>query len=267
MAKEIGGLITQTVDDIQLSNQLISDTSEKMSAMNSQSRTMNDMVTEVSLIARSSSASINETSMALGMVDYLARQSAERIQGLASSARSIQGQVQNMSASIARFSVDVAGVDMRVPESAAEFTFSYGRRILRYWSVSLMAEMLHIEGDYEHYRPTMLQEWIETLNPLIKEQVSTALASNIDVMTHLLDEFNTIEGDHLTTLRSNIIAKIEQVTNLLLADLNRLEVELLPVILASREEEKLKLNIADSAMTDHSGNAESASNINDAWMF
>lgn len=268
MAKQIGGLIVQTVEDIQSSNHLISDTSEKMSAMVLQSQIMNDMVVDVSQVARSSSASINETSMALGMVDYLARQSAERIQSLASYARSIQSQVQNTSTSIARFSVDVADVDMNVPVRAAEFTFSYGRRILRYWSVSLMAEMLKIEGSYERFRPTMLQEWIETLDPKIRDRVYNVLLHNMEDMTQLLDEFKTTQNDDPTDIRKNLITKVKEVTNLLLADINHLESELLPLIIATLEEDIPKLELAESSIENHASNdVASVSNVNDSWLF
>ncbi len=189
MAKEIGGLITQTVDEIQVSNTLITQTADKMSVINEQSRSMNDMVIEVSEIAKGSSNSINETSMALGMVDYLARQSAERIQGLAASAREIQGQVQKMAGSMDKFSTNVMDVDMDIPFAAAEFVFSYGRRILRYWAISLMADVLNIQGSYQRYRPEIFQEWIDSIDVAIKDPIYSALADNIKKMIAIFEEY------------------------------------------------------------------------------
>ena len=269
MAKEIGGLIGQTVDEIQLSNQLISETADKMTVINDQSIGMSDMVVEVSEIAKGSSASINETSMALGMVDYLARQSAERIQGLATSAREIQGQVQEMSSSMMKFNVKVVGVDMDVPYSAAEFTFSYGRRVLRYWAISLMADLLNIEGTYERYRSTMLQEWVDGLDPLIKGQVQLGLDVTMQEMIQVYNELHEnrqYEGE----LRKTLIVRVEKVTGLLLEQLNRLEQECLPVLIEARAASKVtQLNLAESAMTDHQANSSdgSSGSANDSWMF
>ncbi|MBD3767395.1 MAG: PAS domain-containing protein [Gammaproteobacteria bacterium] len=267
MAKEIGSLIGQTVDEIQLSHRLISETSDKMTVINDQSIGMIDMVIEVSGVSKNSSASINETSMALGMLDYLARQNAERIQGLAGSAHEIQSKVQEMLSSMMKFKVRVVGVDMDTPQQCNCVIFSIGRRLVRYWAISLMAGLLNIKGSYEPYRSSMLQEWIDALDPIIKDRVQQGLSESMNRMKSLFVESDKgLKSD--AELSKQLIA-VEECKAVLLEQLDALERECLPLLVEARTDSRMsETEFAESALHSHQANGDGAgASINDSWMF
>jgi methyl-accepting chemotaxis protein len=261
MAKEIGELINETVHEINISNHSIGSSYDQMTTIHGLSLEMNEMVTEVASIAKQSSASINETSMALGMVDYLARQSAERIQALASSSKNIKHQVDDMLGSMSAFTTNISDVNLDDVNSEYNCIFSKGRRVLRYWMLSLAAEGLIIEGEFLKYDPNMLAEhWIKHLPDSIRLTVEQSFAADVK-------EVHRLHGYILTNLDSPIepsfalIKQVSECSEKLLNKINALEVELLPQLCNNQE---LDANVAPS-IASHS--SQSNVKVDDSWMF
>ena len=170
-----------------------------------------------------------------------------------------------------KFSTKVMDVDMTVPFGAAEFVFSYGRRILRYWAISLMAEVLNIQGSYQRYRPEMLQEWIDSIDPIIKEPVYSALADNITKMIAIFEEQQQQKESLSADSCRELVLNIDVLTHTLLAQLNEQEKQWLPVLLEAREAASKigKMNVAQSGIHNNSENNTSSAggDIDNSWMF
>lgn len=260
MANQIGLLIGEMVDEIQLSNQLISETADTMSELDAQSREMTSMVVEVSEIAKASSASISETSMALGMVDYLAKQSAERIQGLSLFTKEIQAKIHKLSHVLESFNVKVIGVDLSIAVNANDFTFTNGRRILRHWVILLMADVHNTIGNFEHFIPSRLQDWIDSLDSSIKDRVSVSLAPHLAQINALYQKSKQPEISP-----NELVVDIEISFNALLKEINRLEVELLPV-LAQKATHQNAIALTESTSTGFA-EKENQDATNSSWLF
>jgi len=260
MAKEIDELISETVDEINLSNHSISESYDQMSGVHRLNLEMNEMVVEVANIAKQSSASISETSMALGMVDYLARQSADRIQLLSGSSQQIQMQVNGMLMSMQYFKTNIRRVDLDLPNSENNFTFYHGRRVLRYWMVALAAETMHIEGDYVKYSPNMLSEWIGGLDESIQLVVKEVLTPGIGAVHELHDKLLTSSQMH-HEVPITLIQQIDECGTRLLQQINALEVELLPRLHTKVDE------VCLYSQTEGKAKTQADAMVDDSWMF
>ena len=261
MAKEIGELINETVYEINISNHSIGSSFDQMTKIHSLNLEMNEMVTEVASIAKQSSASINETSMALGMVDYLSRQSADRIQALASSSQNIKHQVDDMLLSMSVFTTNISDVDLDSAQSANNYIFCQGRRVLRYWLLSLASEGFIIDGEFLKYDPNMFAEqWIKHLPDSIRLTVEQRLAADVEEV-HQLHDFI------LSNLESHIepsvmlIQKVQECAEKIFHKINALEVEMLPQL---SNDPELDANVAPS-IASHS--SQSNVKVDDSWMF
>jgi methyl-accepting chemotaxis protein len=269
MAKEIGGLITQTVDDIQQSNAIISNTATQMNELNAQSIAMGEMVQDVAQVARTSSASINETSMALGMVDYLARQSAERVQTLSLYSQEIKQRVTQMRGAIEQFKTSVVGVNMDVPSQYKDFTFSYGRRAVRHSATILMTDLLGVDNKELKAHKDDFALWLENLPDEFREVIRIALNEELKALEAIELRLRSIADEDEVLLRKQVIKTVYDLSMNLINKLNSLEQQYLADIVALKAPKVVSLNLAESVSDSLSSltTSESGANHNDSWMF
>jgi hypothetical protein len=195
------------------------------------------------------------------MVDYLSRQSADRIQALASSSQNIKHQVDDMLLSMSVFTTNISDVDLDSTQSANNYIFCKGSRVLRYWLLSLASEGFIIDGEFLKYDPNMFAEqWIKHLPDSIRLTVEQRLAADVEEV-HQLHDFI------LSNLESHIepsvmlIQKVQECAEKIFHKINALEVELLPQL---SNDPELDANVAPS-IASHS--SQSNVKVDDSWMF
>jgi len=109
-AKEIKGLISDSVDRVEAGNRLVDQAGRTMKEVVTSIKRVARIVTDISEASREQSAGIEQVSLAVSQMDEVTQQNAALVEQAAAAAESLEGQARQLSVAVAIFQVS-AGSD------------------------------------------------------------------------------------------------------------------------------------------------------------
>ena len=104
-AKEIKGLISDSVDRVEAGNRLVDQAGRTMSEVVSSIKRVAKIVTDISEASREQSAGIEQVSLAVSQMDEVTQQNAALVEQAAAAAESLEDQAHQLAASVSVFKV------------------------------------------------------------------------------------------------------------------------------------------------------------------
>jgi len=104
-AKEIKGLIDDSVDKVETGSRLVADAGQTMSEVVSQVRQVNDLMAEITSASKEQSLGISQVSQAVAQLDEMTQQNAAMVEQSSAAASSMGDQAQRLVEAVKVFSV------------------------------------------------------------------------------------------------------------------------------------------------------------------
>lgn len=105
-AKDIKGLISDSVKKIEIGNSLVGKSGETMKEIVSSIKRVNDIMSEIAAASAEQSSGIEEISHAVSQMDEMTQQNAALVEEAAAAAESLQSQADQLTQRVAAFRVD-----------------------------------------------------------------------------------------------------------------------------------------------------------------
>ncbi len=104
-AKEIKGLIDDSVDKVESGTRLVADAGQTMTEVVSQVRRVNDLITEITAASREQTLGISQVGQAVAQLDEMTQQNAAMVEQSSAAANSMSDQAQRLVDAVKVFSV------------------------------------------------------------------------------------------------------------------------------------------------------------------
>ena len=118
-AKEIKGLISDSVDRVDKGNRLVDQAGKTMSEVVASIRQVAKIMADISEASREQSAGIEQVSLAVSQMDEVTQQNAALVEQAAAAAESLEEQAHQLSESVAIFRLSEGGATRRLAAPAA----------------------------------------------------------------------------------------------------------------------------------------------------
>ena len=112
-AKEIKGLISDSVDRVEAGNRLVDQAGRTMEEVVASIKRVARIVTDISEASREQSAGIEQVSLAVNQMDEVTQQNAALVEQAAAAAESLEGQARHLSAAVSVFQVEAGTTRIR----------------------------------------------------------------------------------------------------------------------------------------------------------
>jgi methyl-accepting chemotaxis protein len=108
-AKEIKGLISDSVEKVQAGNRLVDQAGRTMEEVVTSIKRVAHIMTDISAASREQSSGIEQVSLAVSQMDEVTQQNAALVEEAAAAAESLEEQANNLSQAVAIFALDIGG--------------------------------------------------------------------------------------------------------------------------------------------------------------
>jgi methyl-accepting chemotaxis protein len=108
-AKEIKGLIGDSVEKVENGTKLVGEAGQTMEEIVTSIKRVTDIMAEISAASSEQSAGIEQVNQAITQMDEVTQQNAALVEEAAAAAESLEEQAQNLSASVSVFKLDTRG--------------------------------------------------------------------------------------------------------------------------------------------------------------
>ena len=121
-AKEIKGLISDSVDKVATGNRLVDQAGQTMDEVVGAIKRVADIMADISAASRDQSAGIEQVSLAVSQMDEVTQQNAALVEEAAAAAESLEEQAHNLAQAVSVFRVDEAKAprQLETPRAAGE---------------------------------------------------------------------------------------------------------------------------------------------------
>ncbi|SNS91854.1 methyl-accepting chemotaxis protein [Noviherbaspirillum humi] len=118
-AKEIKGLIDNSVEKVDIGSRLVEQAGTTMDEVVSSIRRVSDIVGEIAAASQEQSTGIEQVNLAIGQMDQVTQQNAALVEEAAAATESMQDQVRSLARSVGAFNLSIADAPSSLPAPSA----------------------------------------------------------------------------------------------------------------------------------------------------